>query len=219
MVIRSGVVYNALERLCGYKDLEEKHVNYLLALFDSQSGCKINLPRGIIAQRTYEGIFLKTDQEDGEVPEAVCLDGILEKKNARTYIEWNGNRFEIMVKSLEEALNSLDLPHNFNKNFPNDLYTKYFDYDKILKYVAKEENISFCLRGRQAGDYLVIDSKGHTKKLKQYFIENKIPEPERTGIPLFTLGTNIIWIAGRRGSSQCLLDEGSRLVFHMIKSN
>lgn len=220
-VIRSSVVYNALELMCGYRDLEEKHVNYLLALFDSQSGSKINLPRGVIAQRTYEGVLVKTDKVSGEVPEEICLNHILQEKTSKKYIEWNGNSFEAMVKSIEKVQNSLDLPNNFNKKFPKDLYTKYFDYDKILKYVENEGNISFCLRGRLPGDYFVIDKKGHTKKLKQYFIENKIPEPERTGIPLFALGNNIIWIAGRRGSSQFLLDESSRmvLVLHMIKSN
>ena len=51
--------------------------------------------------------------------------------------------------------------HKFAGNMneiPKKTYTKWFDYDKIKDGLA--------VRKRRAGDYLVTDSAGHTKKLK-----------------------------------------------------
>ena len=54
------------------------------------------------------------------------------------------------------------------------------------------------LRTRKAGDYIVVDSKGSKKKLKDYFIDLKIPREERDSILLLANGNEIVWIIGYR---------------------
>jgi tRNA(Ile)-lysidine synthase len=65
---------------------------------------------------------------------------------------------------------------------------KWFDYDKI-------EN-TLKLRTRKAGDYLQINSQGGRKKLKEYFIDSKIPKEERDQILLLVDGSHVVWIIG-----------------------
>lgn len=69
------------------------------------------------------------------------------------------------------------------------MYTKWFDYDKINKLL---------LRSRQPGDYIIIDKKGGKKKLKDYFIDEKVPREKRDEILLLADGSHIVWIVGYR---------------------
>ena len=69
------------------------------------------------------------------------------------------------------------------------MYTKWFDYDKINKLL---------LRNRQPGDYIIVDEKGSKKKLKDYFIDQKVPREKRDEILLLADGSHIVWIVGYR---------------------
>lgn len=69
-------------------------------------------------------------------------------------------------------------------------YTKWFDYD-IIKNTVK-------IRHREPGDYLTIDKNGNTQKLKQYFINEKIPREMRDRLWLLADGSHIMWIVGYR---------------------
>jgi tRNA(Ile)-lysidine synthase len=56
----------------------------------------------------------------------------------------------------------------------------------------------FLIRTRMEGDYLVQDREGHHKKLKKYFIDEKIPASSRGQILLLANGSEIIWAIGER---------------------
>lgn len=77
-------------------------------------------------------------------------------------------------------------------SFSQKMYTKWFDYDIISNTVK--------IRHREPGDYIVIDKEGRTQKLKQYFINAKIPREIRDDIWLAADGHEIMWIAGYRQS-------------------
>ncbi|MBP5773068.1 MAG: tRNA lysidine(34) synthetase TilS, partial [Eubacterium sp.] len=79
---------------------------------------------------------------------------------------------------------------DFDRNHIEELkYTKWLDYDKIDDVVV---------RTRQKGDYIVIDGDGATKKLKKYFIDEKIPRRERDEVLLVADGNHILWVVGHR---------------------
>ena len=71
-------------------------------------------------------------------------------------------------------------------------YTKWIDCDKIG---------SLTLRNRKEGDYLVVNDSGSKKKLKEYFINEKIPKEDRDKVLLLADGNHIVWIVGYRISS------------------
>jgi tRNA(Ile)-lysidine synthase len=74
-------------------------------------------------------------------------------------------------------------------------YTKQFDYDKIKS--------GFLVRKRQAGDYFVLDSQGHKKKLSDYMVNEKIPARLRGSIPLLAQESEVLWVVGGRISASC----------------
>jgi tRNA(Ile)-lysidine synthase len=90
---------------------------------------------------------------------------------------------------------------------PKKNYTKWFDYDKISH--------AALFRTRRAGDWFVLDSSGKHKKLKQYFIDEKIPKQERSRIPLLADENHIIWIIGRRISEEYKVRETTRLILEL----
>lgn len=86
-------------------------------------------------------------------------------------------------------------------------YTKCIDYDKI-------EN-RLCVRTRRNGDYFVINSAGQTQKLKQYFINEKIPKQLRDEVLLVADGSHIVWIVGYRMSAYYYVTEATKKVLEI----
>ena len=180
IVIKKGIIIKILGDLAGsLKDIEAKHVEAVLALAKKQVGKKLNLPYGMTALKTYDGIKLYLEVNDKEqvsdtlepvMPIDILIPG-------RTDIEHYGICIEADV-----------LENKNNEPFLKNSCMKWFDYDKI-------EN-TLKLRVRKSGDYLQINSRGGRKKLKDYFIDLKIPKEERDNILLLADGNHILWIIG-----------------------
>ena len=77
-----------------------------------------------------------------------------------------------------------------NQQIPEKTYTKWFDYDKIKS--------NLVIRHRLPGDFLTVNAEGGRKKLKDYFIDCKIPREEREGLTLLADESHILWIVGYR---------------------
>ena len=77
---------------------------------------------------------------------------------------------------------------------PVDTYTKWINYDNITGALE--------LRTRAAGDYIYTTQSGGRVKLKDYFINEKVPRDKRDRIPLVCVGNEVIWIVGYRLSER-----------------
>ena len=86
-------------------------------------------------------------------------------------------------------------------------YTKWFDYDKIKNGLQ--------IRNRAAGDYLIVDEAGHSKKLKEYFVNEKIPAKEREHIWLLTEQSHVIWAVGYRISAAYKIDNNTKRILEV----
>ena len=67
-------------------------------------------------------------------------------------------------------------------------------------------------RHRLPGDYLVLDFSGHRQKLKDYFINEKIPKEQRDQIWVLASGPEIIWIPGYRESPGFFVREETKRI-------
>ena len=76
------------------------------------------------------------------------------------------------------------------------------DYDKI------KQNAVF--RTRRSGDYLVINASGGRKKLKDYLIDNKIPQKERDSLLLLAQGSEVLWVVGYRMGESAKISENTK---------
>ena len=93
------------------------------------------------------------------------------------------------------------------QEIPKKTYTKWFDYGKIKSGLR--------LRRRESGDYLKIDAAGHTKKLKEYFVNEKIPAAKRDAIWLLATGSEILWVAGGRIGAGCKVGENTEKILEV----
>jgi tRNA(Ile)-lysidine synthase len=90
------------------------------------------------------------------------------------------------------------------ESIPQNRYTKVLDYDKI-KY-------KLVVRFRRTGDRIVVNAQGGSRKLKDYLIDEKIPQRQRDSIPLLAAGSRVFWVVGHRISEDCKVTEGTRHV-------
>ena len=83
------------------------------------------------------------------------------------------------------------------------------------------------IRSRREGDRIrpyagKAGGKGHTvgeKKLKEYFIDKKIPADERDMIPLVALGNRVAWIIGMRTSDEFRAREDTKNIWMLSWCN
>lgn len=193
-ILVNGVLRMALERLAGsLKDIGRIHIEKIYGLSVAQVGKKIALPYGMTAKREYEGIFLgnadagrRTLEKSSLEIQELCIPG-----------ETRFGEYHISCSWETESL----------KEIPQKTYTKWLDYDKI--------NGGLVIRYRRSGDYLMINVQGEKagrKKLKEYFINEKVPQTERDGIPLVCCKDHVAWICGHRISEQYKVDENSKKI-------
>lgn len=157
----------------GLKDITNLHVESVLGLLNQQAGKTVHLPYGLKARRSYgEIIIAKMEITNSPVKESIPI------KVPGIY-HFNNLRFEFSLEDKEK-----------NQIIPENIYTKWFDYDKIGNDLR--------LRTRETGDYFVVNSCGGTKKLKSYFIDEKIEREKRDAIPVLGDNNHVIWVVGYR---------------------
>ena len=202
--IRNQVLYRMLAAVAGRrKDISGVHVEQILRLIEGQSGRGINLPYGVTAVREYDRLILEkavsetmSDKAQENISDAIreCVA--------------TGNAQQLALGADNESLQIS--VHKFAGNMneiPKKTYTKWFDYDKIKD--------GLVVRKRKSGDYLVTDSAGHTKKLKEYFINEKVPLSKRDSIWLLAIGQEIVWVVGGRISEKYKVLEDSKTIIEI----
>lgn len=179
--IKSRVIRISVERLMGnIKNLEKKHIDDIMYLFEnSHTGKEINIAKGISAEVNYDKLIIKKNQRENK------------KVDFQYKVELNETIFinELNIKIICKVL----LREKTNISFDNR-FIKFFDYDKIRS--------GLCLRNRRVGDKITPIGMNGSKKLKDFFIDEKISREERDKIPLLVDGNNIVWIIGYRVSEK-----------------
>ena len=196
--IISMVIRRAIGQTAGrLKDISRIHINDVMELIHKQSGKYITLPYNIIARREYNKIVLgiACDQVS-RMEEEIFIDG------PGDYL-FGGYHFDVQILDVEKSKININSYEESLKN-NQKMYTKCFDYDKI--------NFTVCLRYRQTGDFLVVNSNGNKKKLKAYFVDEKVASGERNTIPLLCDGGHVMWVVGHRISEEYKVTSGTKRI-------
>lgn len=174
------------------KDIGKVHVQKVTALMGQQTGRKLNLPYNLVARRTYEGVVLSKESksENAKVLEISLKDGM-------TWA-YGGMQFVCKVFPKPEG----------EWRVPKKTFTKWFDYDII------KQNVS--VRTRQPGDRIVIDREGHAKKLKSFYVDEKISSELRESIPVLAVEHEILWIVGYRQSKKYQVTKETKTILEIV---
>ncbi len=169
----------------GLKDIGAVHIEDIKQLAAKPSGKRLNLPENRQIRCTQEYLVFGRDRkEEKQEPEVpLTIPG-----------ETVFGKYRV-ITILEEAENTI---------IPENKYTKWMDYDTIKDTIY--------LRNRRSGDFFVATESGGRKKLKKFFIDEKVLQEERDQIPLLAEGSHILWIVGYRISQSCKVTSRTRQI-------
>lgn len=154
------------------------------ALLSGNGSRETLLQHGIRVRRIYDELHLSRPEPIEEVAGEPL---ILEEDRARAvYLDY---RFTFKYLKL--------MPRNA---FENPM-TVYLDADKIVYPMS--------IRVRREGDRFMPRGMKDTKKLKDFFIDEKVPKFERDKMPIFCDAEKILWITGKRADQRACPDEGT----------
>ncbi|MDD6305914.1 MAG: tRNA lysidine(34) synthetase TilS [Clostridiales bacterium] len=214
-LIQTELLHRLLGKISGSsKDIGAVHVEAVRKLFYKQVGRSINLPYGIEGKRIYEGVCLVNNR--------VGLDANVSQKEKSRKIE----KAEEIYCLTQQEWCKLEAGETVTINLPDGQmffrilnvsgeigqihkkkYTKWLNYDKIKGDLQ--------VRRRREGDYLTVDLQGHRKKLKEYFVNEKIPREKRETMWLLTAEAHVIWVIGGRISACYKIDEETKRILEI----
>ncbi len=168
--IRSRILRNSIEYIKGNKvDVERKHIDYLDGfMLKKETGKSIDLGDSVVGEISYDKLIIRN------------------KGKIKNYMY----NLEKGINFIKEINKSIKVSHNGKNTINEDENSIIIDSDKIKGQLK--------VRNRQNGDkFQPLGMKG-SKKIKDYFIDEKIPAKLRNEIPLICDDESIIWIVGYR---------------------
>lgn len=160
-------------------DVSQAQIAAMEELLEKETGKSRNFPAGIRAENRYDALVLSRKRE--RQAEGFCYELPVGE--------------EVLIP--EAGIAVCASFHEKKVEISGETCTNVFDYDKI-KYTL------FC-RSRRAGDWIPL-AQGR-KKIKDLFIDEKIPRDWRAAYPLITMGEEVLWVPGLRASAAAGVDE------------
>lgn len=190
VAIQKRVLSHIIKSMGLFENISSKHMEALVELLKSENpSMEIDLPFGFKACRMYEEIVILSE-------EFLVANNLFTMKIS-TVDKLPEN---IATKeSLEVAYayeNSQNTYYKFEKNrmcFNVFISKAVFEQ----KYGNSKQPV---LRYRNPGDYMILKG-GVKKKVKNIFVDDKIPRILRNRVPLLAVGSEIIWMGDLTGCS------------------
>ena len=177
--VRCRVVRLACEKLYIKQDVENTHVISVLQLAErNRTGTRVNLSNNLCAAVEYGKLLIGFSGREADV--SFCMPFDFETVNELP----DGS--SVICREVDEC--------DYQNNDPN---VAYMDADKLPEHLM--------LRTRHHGDTIHPLGAPGKKKLKDYFIDKKLPRERRLETPLLADGSRIIWAVGH------VIDDGCRV--------
>ncbi|MDR7855679.1 tRNA lysidine(34) synthetase TilS [Tissierella sp.] len=169
--------------------ISENQISSALNIFSmSETGKEVHMSNNIVAKTSYGDLIIERYKE--KINNKYFYELKLSEINSCEDI---GYSFNLGVFSVD---------HNFVMD--KNKFTRYFDFDKILGKIA--------VRSRLNGDKFTPFGMAGTKKLKDYFIDEKVPKELRDSIPIIVDEENILWLVGYRTNENYKLTKDTKNV-------
>ena len=187
--LRRRVLRQALELAAGDDAVDQSWVRTEEALGfmgEAQSGRSMEVPGGLLLQREYDDLVIRAQAQEM----VFCVPLAVPGETAAT------------AAGLAIEAVTLDTPPDPGADGGNYLWQAVFDYDKI--------SLPLYLRNRRPGDrFCPAGMDGRSKKLQDYFVDEKVPRVRRNAAPLLATELDVIWIIGMRTDGRFLPGSGT----------
>ncbi|GAB6168577.1 tRNA lysidine(34) synthetase TilS [Clostridium carnis] len=180
-----------------YNNFEMKHIFEIINLAKNETSKKVDITNNIVAENIYGDIILKRRKNNKA----------LSKKENK--VEINKKNLKGQCIEFEEYIVNIDIMEMKNNiEFSNNDLIKFFDYDNIKE--------GLCIRTRRDGDKIKpLGMKGQ-KKIKDIFIDMKVPKEYRDKIPIVSFDGNIGWIVGYKVSEDYKIKKETKNIIKII---
>jgi len=175
------------------KQISYRHVADIRRMAGSERpNAQISLPQGIVIAKEYDALVFRSGEQNQPLPDEVLIPG------PGTY------RLPGIARLTIEPSTA---PAQFDTPCPDSAY---FDLDKAP--------FPWHLRTFLPGDRIQPLGMAGTKKLKDIFIDSKMPLSQRSRTPLVFSKEMLIWVCGLRMSHHARLDSSSSRVIKIVFS-
>ena len=133
----------------------------------------LSLPNGLQFRRAYQHLFFeRAPSEIGDFAYSLVVP-------SKTFIP---------ILNAELTVDIGNMPPSNGIPLPDGRYQAMFDWDAV--------QYPLTIRNRRQGDRVQPHGMEGTKKVKDFFIDAKVPRPARDSIPMLVCGDEILWIIG-----------------------
>lgn len=198
--VQSRIIKFLLEGMTSSNNgIAYRHVESVLALSRRNDSAlsSIDLPAGIVVVKRASSLLIR--KTSGRRNSGVTCTG--DQRNFDIIVKIP-DVLEIPTVRCRIRLEFVDVPQLAEiKQLPE---TAFIDYDCIRGPLH--------VRNWRSGDWIDFLSLGGTKKLKDYFIDSKIPGHLRSSVPLLVDAHSVVWIAGARISHRVRITANTKKV-------
>lgn len=199
-VVVTRVIRNAITRFSKtHYDFEMKHIYEIYNLAKSGTGKVVDLPNKIYAENIYGDIYIKNRIDKKSINYDTSEVNILINDIDNKIVEFGEYSFEF---------NILDNNRQMKLNLKHNNFEKYFNFDKIQKDII--------IRTRKDGDKIIPLGMTGSKKIKDIFINMKIPKEQREIIPMICFDDKISWVVGLRVSDEYKVTSDTKKILKII---
>jgi tRNA(Ile)-lysidine synthase len=179
----------------GLRKITRHHINAVSVLAESSKPQGfLNLPNGIVVKKVYERLIFFM----GKQKESIEFEYILERPGA-IYLESLARTIYITEVNRSMVPEVMDLPN-----------VAYLDGDRV--------RYPFKVRNFRSGDrFTPLGMKG-SRKVKDFFIDLKIPSQTRRTVPILINQEEIVWICGYRIDDKYKITPKTERVFKVTLS-
>ena len=170
------IIRQAIKKIKGnLRKIDRWHIKTIINLVNSDKPqAKVNLPENIIVKKIYNRLRFS-------------LGDMIEINNFSYYIN-NMGRFQI--QEINKTISFTEISKNdFMLSSPSP-QEAFLDLDR-LKWPLRARNF-------RTGDKFIPLGINGFKKVKDIFIDNKVPSEERIKIPILVSSDDIVWVCGIR---------------------
>lgn len=171
------------------RDFFQHNFEDIRALMEAQGSKYIALNRRLCVRKQYDELIIARMAPIEELAPPYVVE------EDRSRAVWGDYRFSFKILKVLQEHRLEDGDH------------VYLDADKV--------HFPFTIRSRKPGDRFMPLGMTQTQKLKEFFINNKVPKFEREKVPVFDDGGKIFWIAGYRLDARAAIGPDSTRFLHI----
>lgn len=205
LALQRRMILLLLSYLLDIQRLSKVHIDAVLHIIQSEEGTQVlHLPDRVQIERQYGMLIMKRKDEGGGRPlegwEAYCY----EIKEPGVY-RWPGLPFEVIVE--HQSLGSPGEARCKSDTGKEDPFTTSLSLD------VQSLHLPLMVRNRRPGDKIKLAGLSGHSKVKDLFINHKLPRPARAWWPLVADQKGLLWIPGLAKADRTRLTSRTKEIY------